>query len=192
MGNWRSRGARCLQSLALVWLLPTQAVGQTATAGGGDLLRPGARVRITPAGGKSIVGWLDAIEDGRLILVGTGEDAFGALTVPVGSIDRVEVRTSRNARDRGFMWGALGGAAVGLAVGAFGASSVEDCSGAFLCLDDLERGMWYVGGVGLGALVGGLVGAGVAGDGWEVVSSDRVRVSVAGRAPLRVAIGGIR
>ncbi len=138
------------------------------------------------------MGWIDSIEGGRLVIVGTGKDALGAMTVPIESLDRIEVRTSRNTRKRGFLWGALGGAAVGLGVGAIGASSVEGCSGGFLCFDDLERAMWYAGGVGLGALLGGLVGSGLAGDGWEVVSNDRVRIAVGSHTSVRVAIGGSR
>ena len=163
----------------MAWPHSTHAQG-TPSAHDTIPLSPGTRVRLTLGAPElpRLIGWLDQIGPGGLVLAGTALDTL--VRVRLSEVERLEVQTERHPRAKGFRVGAVAGSLAGLLGGILiGSAVVEDCSSSdWLCFDDLERGVYGIGGALIGGVLFGALGAVAAGDGWEVVSSDLVGASI--------------
>jgi hypothetical protein len=133
------------------------------SAGAAHAQQAGDRVRVAVDGGARITGRLERMGTDTLVMM--GRDSV-LRTIPLETVQRLDVARGRGSRVRGTLRGAAIGMGVGIAAGAVvGALAYEDeCEGPEpgFCLD-FGRGFdaylgGFMGGV-AGTLVGGTAGA---------------------------------
>jgi hypothetical protein len=129
---------------------------------------------------RSFIADLVAVNGDDLML--RREGTADPVAVPRSAITSLEVSRGRKSKIKGIIIGALIGAGAGAAVGAAAAGTSECQPEVALCgtPEDITRGADYAAegllvGTGVGALVGALL---VRGERWEVVSSDKLSVSL--------------
>ena len=154
---------------AVLALLPAGLTGQTPSGSAQTpALEPGTRLRVQGQG-VELSGEFIRWEADTVVLrpkSSAGYQAERAIVVTdIRELERGVRRTRVHGMERGLAWGGLIGGAVGLLVGA-GAET-----GCFLCPESRGQALALGGGVlgGLGAVVGGLVGAIAPGTRWEPV-----------------------
>jgi hypothetical protein len=136
-------------------------------------LREGARIQVTPARGKPIIGGFASLANDSLAVV--LDDAVATRRViPVRQVRRVHISTGRN-HAQGAAVGALIGAGVGVLSGvAVGLMAGPDKNCSFICYSRSENAA--MGGIvfgGIGAIVGTLSGAIRGTERWEQISLPR-------------------
>lgn len=137
------------------------------SADGSAGIEAGTRIRLhyrdaSTANVVAVTGNLKSADDVTVALVDTGTNA---VRVPAGDIVRIEVSRGRHRHAR---TGAIAGGAFGLVGGSVCLATGCGGNGATLARATVA---W--------AGIGGLVGFLIRGEGWDEVSSGRVRVSVA-------------
>jgi hypothetical protein len=141
------------------------AVAQTT---GDSPLQAGDRIRFkTPASSSAMKGTLVAVDDAALTLAPEGRGTAHK-TFARSEIANLEVARGKK---RNVLWGALGGAAVGLAVDLV-ATAADDADN-----DPCDYGACVVLPA-MGAAVGALVGLAIKTDRWEAVPSEKLGLAV--------------
>ena len=156
--------------LALTLALPLGAPAAQET----PTLAPGTRVRVTTPDGR-VVGTLESIDSATIVV---RRQNGRTANLPMGRGTRVDVSggpgtCSPGHRGTCVLVGFLGGAALGVGVGAGAASN---------CGEDPLCGLYYLITVPAGALVGTIVGAVVGGEHWNRVELP-ARLSLAPDVP---------
>jgi len=139
---------------------------------------PGPRVRVRAVGERPIMGTLQAMNETALTVKPDGRT--GLVTLDRARISRIEISRGRS----GGYTGAANGLVAGVLVGAFlGLLAPDDYCGACFrsyTFRPTSRGKLVLVGAGIFGLLGAGIGAAVTpGEKWEVVSFDRLHVSVA-------------
>jgi hypothetical protein len=163
--------------VAVVVALLPGAVGADAP----PPLDPGARLRVSVAGSASgpITGTLDALRDGSLVLEVHGKTH----SVPLATVNRVEVSQGRHVSRRWVVVGAVAGGLAGALVGGC-LTNKDDYGVACAGQDDTK---YVIGGL-VGGVAGGALGAWLGkSERWEDVDLRRsARLALLGRTHLDV------
>ena len=165
-------------------LLPTVLTAQRQPIA----LQPGDQVRIT-APSQNLTRQRGTLLEKRADTLVVGLAVGGALTeprsrllVPFGAITQLDVSVGRKGHlPQGLLLGSVGGGSIGALAG-----TQVDCSG-------YEQGlcMAYLGaiGAGVGAILGGVIGAAIRTERWTEVRIDRARLSIGAVSEYRLGLG---
>ena len=143
---------------------------------------PGDRVYTTD-GGRRIEGTLVALDDSVVIRTADGESVVRPRPAEIFR------HTGHVSAGDGFLTGARVGAVAGLVVGVMSGYAEGDDEGTLLAFTAEDKAVLFgvtLGGV--GALLGGIIGAATSGDRWERVPL-RPRVGIGIAAPDAVVVG---
>jgi hypothetical protein len=145
-------------------------------------LESGTKIRLKTKGNPTIYGTVASIQDGRLELSGASWRIANAGPPTSFSIDEIrdfEVSGGRDSRGkRALVGAAIGAASLALAFGLYEANRDTDCPSWEYCWGR-TTGLAAIGGAIIGAPLGAALGALTAGERWEDVPLDKVRVWLA-------------